>query len=529
MAASGRIIGSYLPGRGQRLEIDWTQTPDPATHTSTVTCTVYITHSTATYNSDSARHDNTASCGDTSVTWDSLRWVSNSAADQTQGLSAEDIVWTVACDATGAHAPVTLGFRYHYQGSAWVTASAEIQLDPVPLASVFASVPASVTAGQTLSIGLTQYLASYYPQLALQVNSGTPVYRNISGGAQGYTETVPLSWLTDMPDSATGTLTLTLTTYSDEERTVVVGTPDTATLDLLCPSTAGPATPPPSVTWLTISPDNSGTPGAGSISAYITDISQASATAVIGTYGVRGQYGASIVSASITCGASTVTAAVAPGAASVTVKAVAPSQAGQYTITVRFTDSRGLSLTRTETVTYQTWLPPVLTTAVAQRWDTTLVDHNMGTDIRVTASATCASIIDAGGTDINSMTLSASYRQAGTSAWTDYSGTITDGQPVVITGGNISTTHSYDVRIRATDALWITDQIITVPKSSVTLNFLPGGDGAAFGGYATQDGLTIFWSHIDAPNFTTGGILIKAQDANGVAKTFRVLGVEVSS
>ena len=518
MASSGRIIGGYLAGRGQRLEIEWAQTGDPATKTSTITCKVYVRHKTSTMNADSARSCTADCTGQTRQNWTSRSWSCSSEADLLQELSASDITWTVPCDAQGNHEPVTLSFRYNYKGESnvWVTASETIQLDRVPLASEISYVPASVTAGSTFTVSIRRYLDSYWHALTVEVESDTVAYAEF--GAENSRSIIStLSWLASIPDAMQGVLTLTLETYEDRLMQVPVGDPYVVSSTLLCPDNAD-TRPEVTTGWAGIAPDNTGTRAAGR-SAYIAGITKLTG-AFDGTK-IAAKYGASMAAKAIACEGLSDTKAYA-GAAPV----IGPLMtAGQKTVTLSVVDSRGLSATDQVSLTVYQWKAPMVTGMTAVRSDANGDPDELGAYIAVMATGSCSDVKDTGGTSFNSLALTVRYRQAGTQNWSS-AVSLTPGSTEVIGGGSISTSYAYEVEVTAADQLSGSGTATEiVPKSSVTLNIREGGDGACFGGYATQDGLEIDWERIDAPNFSQGGVLIKAEDANGVWHTYRVLGV----
>ena len=534
--ASGRIIGGYKPGTNQRIEIEWTQTGNPSAKTSTITCVVYVHHYNTDVYSDSARHDNTADCtGQSRQIWDSVLWRANGgAATQTQELSSEPIVFTVPCGNNGEHEPVTLSFRYHFGNSQWVTASAEIQLDRVPMASEISYMPASVTAGDTFSVSFRRYVTGYWHSISVKLN-GT----SMGGGTFQNRDTMDfetrLGWLEEMPASMTGTLTLELSTFEDALMMQQVGVTQTATAVFVCPDSADTR---PAVTagWATVAPDNAGTRAAGK-NCYIAGITKL--TGVFDTSKIDAKYDAQLAARSIAGDGLIASTGFGTGTSDPQIGPLI--NAGTKTVTLAVMDSRGLYARRSEDIVAYSWIKPKVTGMTAVRCDANGDQDELGTYIRVLATASFNQVKDTSGVNLNALTLTVQYRQVGAQSWGPEEA-LDPGQTKIIGGGGISTSYAYEVLVTASDvfsgtgsAREVGTATAIVPKGSVTMNFALGGDGACFGGYATQPGLEIDWENIkwappagSTPSFV-GGVEFKAEDANGVWHTYRVLGVIVST
>ena len=518
--ASGRIIGSYLAGRGQRLEIEWEQTGNANAKTSTITCTVYVRHKTSTQNADSARGCTADCTGQEQQSWTSKAWSVSGESDLLQVLS-DPITWTVPCDAQGNHTPVTLTFRYKYKNEAWVTASEEITLDRVPLASEISYAPASVTAGNSMTVLFTRYVGTYWHLFTTSIG-GTQKYSKVFQAEDSATIAVGMDWLNNMTDMLQRSMTHTLITFEDQQMTRQVGIAAVASTTLVCPDTDD--TRPATVSgWAAVAPDNTGTRAAG-LNAYIAGITKLSGA--FDSTKITAKYGAGMATKAIACEGLSDTEAFADGA-----PVIGPvMSAGDKAVTLTATDSRGLAAIANETVRLYTWMAPRVTELTVYRSDALGNADNLGTYIAVNALGSCSDIRDPAGTTLNGYTLAVRWRQAGLNWYGPQA--LTPGSTAVIGGGAISTQYAYEVEVTATDALGGTGSATeTVPKSSVTLNFREGGDGACFGGYATQDGMEIDWERIawTPPAGSTptivGGVTFKAEDANGVWHTYRVLGV----
>lgn len=154
------------------------------------------------------------------------------------------------------------------------------------------------------------------------------------------------------------------------------------------------------------------------------------------------------------------------------------TSSGTVTYSCAVTDSRGYSKSVSVSITVQAYSNPSLSGVSVFRATSSGSASDTGTYISAKATANYASV---GGS--NSATLKYQYRVKGGS-WSSAT-TMTSGTAVVFGGGNISNTSSYEVLLTVTDSVGNSAQTtITVPTSTVMLDFRPNMDGMGIGAYA---------------------------------------------
>lgn len=535
MASSGKITGSWGGGGGHRLVVEWTQTPDSAHQRSVVTCSMHVhckgdgwRNANGAHSADSAYY-NTAKCtGLAQKKWSSIAWSTWASSQYPDTPEIGTVSFNVPCKSDGQHDPVTLDIRHYFANQnydPYLKASAEIQLNRVPMGGVISSMsPQTVVPGNRVTLALHQYVSTYYARLALSIGGTTMWSEDLTAATDSASILVPASWMSAITGGLTGTLTATYTTYSDSARTVQVGVASTATCTIDATSIAADIAPTVTAGWYALSPVNANTPVSGQ-TAYVAQLSR-----------IRAEFDTSKIACAHDATIASLTLAVLGYGADTAVGGIASvgpvMSAGAYTAILTVTDSRGVSTTASETVTVYSWQPPIITQIDAVRTDSGgTAQEQTGTYITVTARGSISDVKNPAGTSINALTLTVSWRQAGTQAWTDIAGALTPGQPVTFGGGSADISHAWDVRLTAADNVYSTQQIVTVPKASITLNFYAGGDGACFGGYATDDGLEIDWPRIAVPAFTPsnedgGGITLTVTLSNNTTKTYYLVGRE---
>ena len=158
-----------------------------------------------------------------------------------------------------------------------------------------------------------------------------------------------------------------------------------------------------------------------------------------------------------------------------------PLNAGTHTFTATVTDSRGRTGTAAATVTVQAYAAPTLSGISIYRSNSGGTASESGGYIALQATAAYTSL---GGK--NTLTLQGRYRPANGS-WSGWTA-MASGQRLMLGGGGLSATASYEAQIQATDKVGNTASYVSViPTASVTFNLKAGGNGAAFGKYAETE------------------------------------------
>lgn len=157
------------------------------------------------------------------------------------------------------------------------------------------------------------------------------------------------------------------------------------------------------------------------------------------------------------------------------------------TVKVAVTDSRDRSSTEisvTGPVIYD-YGNPTISEATAYRCDSSGTADDTGTYLYVK----CSGDVSPCGSH-NAKTVQYRRRATGGS-WTSWA-SLTSGEAQTVNAG-LSATVSYEVQFQVTDTLGSSRSVtVTIPTATVTMNLRAGGQGVAFGGYASRDNAVCF-------------------------------------
>lgn len=343
------------------------------------------------------------------------------------------------------------------------TGSQTFALDQVPLASYFTYAPSGVTVGSSggvSTINITRYNSSYTHDVTWSFGSYSHTETGVGTSASW---TIPATWLNAIPNSATGTCTVTLVTKSGSTQ---VGQAATAQFTI----TANVVPSYTSIVYSYRGPAYS----AGITNALIAGYSQMR----VAVSGAAGAYGSSVARMEFIKGTSTM-ATVNTSAASYTYDTPLLTAAETTTFTVRITDTRGKYVQQTsQSFTIKAYAMPSFTAASVYRSNSSGSPADDGTYIKITATAAATPAE-------NSITsLQYATKETTSSSWSA-DANIPSG---AISG--YSNTTSYDVRLTATDKLGNKAyKYYTVPTQAFTMDFKVGGKGVAFGKVAETDNL----------------------------------------
>lgn len=379
--------------------------------------------------------------------------------------------FTVGVTSTGTRSLIFSGQIYfETTGSAGIsTASPQtFALDTVPLASYFTSAPAGVTvtgSGGTSSVSITRYNNSYTHDVTWKFGSHD---HTETGVATSKSYTIPASWLDAIPNSMTGTATITLVTKYNG---VQIGQPVTAQITIT-------ANVPPTYSDITYTYKGAAY-SAGITGALIAGYSNMR----IAVSGASAKNGASIARYEFYKGSSLL-ASVNSSATSYNYDTPLFTAAETTTFKVRITDSRGKTVEATSSsYTIKAYALPAFTAASVYRSNSSGDPTDDGTYIKITATAAA--------TPAENSITSLKYATKATNAgyWSADANIPTG----AISG--YSNTTSYDVRLTATDKLGNKSyKYYTVPTQAFTMDFKEGGKGVAFGKVAETDNLVdIAW------------------------------------
>lgn len=338
-------------------------------------------------------------------------------------------------------------------------ASGTHTLPTIPRAS---SVSAkAVNLGAATTITITRAASSFTHTLTYKFGSasGTIVTKT---NKTSVSWTPPLDLAKQIPNTTSGTCTITCITYSGSTK---VGS-KTCTMKLTVPASVKPT-----ITSLTATRVDGSVPAAWGI--YV----QGKSKATLKINGAAGSYGSTISSYSITGGGFTGTAS------SLTTGFLKTSGTIKFTATVK--DSRGrTSDAATCSISVVAYSTPAFTKYSADRCNSAGTATDDGTYIKGLATYTYASC-----SSKNTVTRKTEYKVSSASAWTNASVSFTSGMAFTFGGGKISIESSYDVRYTISDAFTSVSVQDAVSTASVVMDFRKGGKGVAIGKVSEKDKL----------------------------------------
>lgn len=352
-----------------------------------------------------------------------------------------------------------------YYGSGYVgtiEATGDAVLDIIPRATTFASVTSSVDMTGTSPCDVI--LAPKSTEFSHRVVWSLGDYSfaaNLIPGDIDVSYNIPKEWCNALPNAASGTASVTVTTYRGNTQ---IGDPVTKAFTATIPADVVPTINSFGVTRIA-----NGVPPAWGI--YVQGKSKAKLTAK-----AVGLYSSSITKYTISGGGYSANNSVLE-----TDKLNSP---GTNTFTVTARDSRGRTTSQTLNISVESYAAPAIGRYSAYRCTSAGVANTNGTYLYILLDGVYSSC---GGK--NTMALSAAYRQKGATSWTGQT-TLTDNTAKIIGGGTINVDNSYDVLLTVTDSFTSTAKTVSIPTALVTIDLRKGGKGVTIGGVAEEDGFT---------------------------------------
>lgn len=196
---------------------------------------------------------------------------------------------------------------------------------------------------------------------------------------------------------------------------------------------------------------------------------------VVEAVNAQGVYGSEITGYTYMGGANATTSEN-----SYTVNAI--PQSGEVTFTVRVTDSRGRTASKSETIYVYEYESPSFSGSSATRCAENGEASDTGTYVSAKSNYTFS---DCNGE--NKATLSAYYSMSGYEEWALGADEMEANEPYVFGGGSIDSQHSYQVKFILTDAFGTVEKTMDVTTAMYTIFFKRGGQGIAFGKACERD------------------------------------------
>lgn len=396
---------------------------------------------------------------------------------------AEDLIVTITHDNDGSK-NATIYWKWGAAAS-WggfsspATGSFTVTLPKIPRASAITSA-SNVTLGNKCSVKWTPAAANFRYKLKFSLGNWsytTEVIHPNKTTEYTYTGyTIPLEVASQIPKSKTGTMTVTLYTYSDSGATTQIGDAGSKTFTVTVPDTSDTK---PAVT-MSLAPVS--TLPSAFAGLYIQGL-----TKVKATLSAEGKYSATIDS---------YTMKVDGGSygAEDDLTSDYLTATGTRTVTGYVTDSRGHTGEKQQDITVIAYSDPKVLDASAVRCDKDGNIADSGTYLKISAKRSY-SPVESDGVQKNFCKIQ--YRYSGGSGYTEWV-TILEGSDVqsdVVTtgallGGALSVKASYTVQIRAIDDIGrYTDTYITVPTEKVYMHRDGARNSMGLGKYVEGENL----------------------------------------
>lgn len=286
------------------------------------------------------------------------------------------------------------------------------------------------TTGAASTISLPRADSSYTHDVSYTFGSQSGTIATGAGVSTSWTP--PHSLLTEIPNSATGTVDITVVT---KQGTTVIGSKKVsfalAAGALVVPTVSA-------VTWTDQNPVV-----AAAVGAFVQGMSL-----IKGAVTAAGVYGSTIVSKALTIAGAPVTES----------QVWQPTSSGAVVASGTATDSRGRSGSKAQNFTVLAYAPPTLAEPLVRRATSALGTVGDGEWLRLDLTAAVQSLKPAG-VEKNALKLKVETKPSSGGAWTTrnnetHTGLSYNNTAVMVTGGNVfPLAQSFDVRITITDNL----------------------------------------------------------------------------
>lgn len=469
--------GSFLLSGSQNFDvlIYWSETYNEAANTHNVSITSCQLVSSNWYGFTYYPNGSLSINGTKVVTFNSQTGTHNCTI-QTQydgypiipavGSSYPAAPWTLNNIAGNADGTKSVNISANFQcftwdgkgGSGWsVNASQNVTLRTIPRTSSVSMPATAMGSAGTISISRASSSFTHTLSYAFGSASGTIATKTT---ATSVSWTPPTSLASPIPNSTSGTCTLTCYTYNGN---TLVGT-STTTVSL-----SVPASIKPTITGITATRVDGTVPSSWGI--YV----QTKSKVTLAITGAVGAGGSTISSYSITGGGLSYTAS------SVTTGFLNTS--GSITFSGKVCDSRGRwSDESTVTITVVPYAAPRFNSYSTQRCTSAGASSSNGTYAKSTVGFSYWSC-----SGKNTITTAVAYKKSSDSSYTNAGVSFTSGTQFIFGDGNLNTDFSYDIRFTLTDAFGTVTVVDSLSTASVLMDFKAGGTGLAVGKVSETD------------------------------------------
>ena len=339
------------------------------------------------------------------------------------------------------------------------TAEGDAVFNTIPRATQPTLSASSVDMGSSITISMPRASSDFTHTLSYSFGSLTGTIGSGLGTSKAWT--VPLDFVNAVITAASGTCTLTCSTYNGS---TLIGTKTVS-------FTANvPASVVPTISAVAVTETVSGL--AAKFSGFVQNKSKLNIAIT-----AAGASGSTITAYKTTVDGKSYTGA------SATTSAITSS--GSVAITVTVTDSRGRTATTTKNITVIAYSPVVVKTLVAGRCTSDGTSSAEGTYLSAKIGFTIAPV-----GNLNTNTYVLQYRQSGASSWT----TLLSGSGYSMDATKVSTSavlaadNNYEVQLTVTDYFGsVTSNVVNIGTAYTLLDFKASGKGVAIGKIADRE------------------------------------------
>lgn len=500
MALSGTINGSVTNKSSYfSFYMTWSATQNIANNYSDVTVTTYWTTNNTyhTFDTVGSRNASITINGTThniskvfAVSWSSNPYLIQTATTRVYHDNDGTKSITISARANG-HA-ASYGPSSSTATSGDCTASETITLDTIPRASSFGTITGN-TIGSSMTVNITRNSSSFTHQLWYKL--GNSAWYDLGKGiGTSKTFTISNDLLSQLPSNTSGTLQLCIRTYNG---TTQIGSDVYKNVTVYVASTVVPT-----VGTITLTPQT------------YSILVQNKNTVTVSVSGCTAGTGSSIKSYTFS-GPGLSKTITSTSATSGTV-----SNTGTLTYTVKVTDNRGRTASKTATISCYAWTAPTITlNAFRVASSTATTEDGGGTYARCAYNLKYSSV-----NSTNDVTVKLYYKKSSDSSWSSVT-VLTDSKS---TSGT-KTLSSFDIGSTYTIYATITDNYggstssnkVTIFSASRIMNIRPKGTGMAFGKMADTDNvLDSQWPiRTDDPATTMNNLSFRGKDVSGIEDT----------
>lgn len=410
----------------------------------------------------------------------------NHNADGTRSLAVSAVFETATKDS---YSPLTA-----------LTINSSMTLTTIPRASKPTLSSGSVNFGSSVTINMNRQANNFTHTVRAVLGSrSVTIAENVATSTQW---TVPVDWMSLIPNSASATIAIYVDTFSGSTKLGTASTNLTARVSSSYSANIG---------TITVSEADATVKEKLNGSVYVQGQSRLEVR-----FGATGKYGAVIRTSSVTVESKSY------NSHHITTDVIKGS--GSISIICRVTDSRGFISEKSTTVDVEPYAPPKINEFNAYRANSNGSYNKLGTYARANYKAEISSLAGK-----NLISYQLSYKPRNSETWQtvsiSQSNYISDSYRVV---PNVSLQNSYEFKLIVEDYFSRAEASSSFGTGDITMDFKEGGNGVAFGKFAEKDNTIESAWDIDIK-----GLLIGKQendrfysiiDNNGVGIDFQTAG-----